>query len=102
VKKIEKSEYCKKVFKRLGHSRINGYFCRFNHIKEVKMGDAILDEIMAKIKELGIYSEDKIDLASDRLKKLRHHYDSTVGLMCTDTPGIVPENIKHLFFKLKG
>lgn len=35
-------------------------------------------------------------------KKLKHHYDTTQGLWCTDQPEAIPEDKKDLFFQIGG
>ena len=32
--------------------------------------------------------------------KLEHHKSTTVGLYATDRPDLIPDDIKHLFFKI--
>lgn len=34
------------------------------------------------------------------LKDLTHFRDSSIGLWCTDKPELIPDNVKHLFFRL--
>ena len=44
----------------------------------------------------------KVNYKIGEYNKLQHHYDSTIGLWCTDKPEIIPKDKKHLFFQLSG
>lgn len=51
----------------------------------------------------GVFSYQRIEVQSieERIKRLEHHKDSTVGLWATDRPDLIPENIKDLFFEIR-
>jgi hypothetical protein len=54
------------------------------------------EDMESLVKELSKPTENK----DTEIQKLQHHKDSTVGLWCTDKPDAIPEDKKHLFFRI--
>ena len=67
---------------------------KHNHFGDTKSG-SVLNGIAEFIE---IYF---IEKESDFIRDLQYHKDTTSGLWATDTPELIPDNIKDLFFQLK-